>query len=82
MISTMAIDVRNHRAVPEHRKMTEDEVEELLQKFDAEKDDLPKIERTDAALKQMDVEVGDVIEIERSSPTAGKTTYYREVIER
>lgn len=78
----MAIDIRDHRAVPEHRKMTEEEIEELLEKFDAEKNDLPKIERTDAALKQMDIEVGDVIEINRESPTAGKTTYYRRVIER
>jgi DNA-directed RNA polymerase subunit H (RpoH/RPB5) len=82
LISTMAIDVRDHRSVPEHRKISEEEVEEVLQKYDAEKEDLPKIERTDAALKQMDVEVGDVIEIKRSSPTAGKTTYYRQVIER
>jgi len=78
----MAIDIRDHRAVPEHRKMTEDEVEELLEKFDADKSDRPKRERTDAALKQMDIEVGDVIEINRESPTAGKTTYYRRVIER
>ena len=82
MILFMAIDIRDHRAVPEHRKMTEEEVEELLEKFDAEKSDLPKIERTDAALKQMDVEVGDVLEINRDSPTAGETTYYRRVIER
>jgi DNA-directed RNA polymerase subunit H (RpoH/RPB5) len=78
----MAIDIRNHESVPEHRKMEEDEIEEVLERFDAEKEDLPEIERTDAALKQMDVEVGDVIEIKRSSPTAGKTTYYRQVIER
>jgi DNA-directed RNA polymerase subunit H (RpoH/RPB5) len=78
----MAIDIRDHESVPEHRKMEEDEVEEVLDRFEAEKEDLPKIERTDAALKQMDVEVGDVIEIKRSSPTAGKTTYYRQVIER
>lgn len=78
----MAIDIRDHEDVPEHRKMSEEEVKEVLQKFDADKSDLPKIERTDAALKQMDVEVGDVIEIERGSPTAGKTEYYRKVIER
>lgn len=78
----MAIDIRQHRAVPEHRKLDEDEAEEILERYGAGKDDLPKIERTDAALKQMDgVEVGDVIEIERESPTAGKTTYYRIVIE-
>ncbi|PSH01607.1 MAG: DNA-directed RNA polymerase subunit H, partial [Nanohaloarchaea archaeon QH_8_44_6] len=30
----MAMDVRDHRAVPEHRKMDEEEVEDLLEKFD------------------------------------------------
>ena len=78
----MAMDVTDHETVPEHRKLEEKEIEEVLEKYDAEKNDLPKIERTDAALKQMDVEVGDVIEIRRESPTAGKTTYYRTVIER
>lgn len=78
----MAMDVSDHESVPEHRKLEEDEVEEVLEEYDADKDQLPKIERTDAALKQMDAEVGDVIEIRRESPTAGKTTYYRTVIER
>ncbi|WEL19230.1 DNA-directed RNA polymerase subunit H [Candidatus Nanohalococcus occultus] len=77
----MAMDVTDHEAVPEHRKLEEDELEEVLARFDAGKSDLPKIERTDAALKQMDVEAGDVIEIVRDSPTAGKATYYRRVIE-
>lgn len=78
----MAIDVRDHEAVPKHEKMDEEEIEEVLEKFDTAKDKLPKIERTDAALKQMDVEEGDVIRIERESPTAGKTTYYRTVVDR
>lgn len=79
----MALDVTRHRAVPEHRKLSEDEVDEVLEKFGAEKGNLPKIERTDAPLKSLDdVEAGDVIEIVRDSPTAGKTTYYRRVIER
>lgn len=77
----MAIDITDHVAVPEHRVMDEDEIEELLQKFDADKSDLPKIERTDAALKQMEVEEGDVVEITRDSPTAGESSYYRRVIE-
>lgn len=78
----MAIDVRDHEYVPTHEKLDEDQVEEVLEKFNAEKSDLPRIERTDAALKQMGVEVGDVIMIERESPTAGKTTYYRQVVEK
>jgi len=78
----MAMDITDHEAVPEHRKLEEDEAEEVLEKFDAEKSDLPLIERTDAALKQMDVEEGDVIEIVRNSPTAGKAEYYRRVVDR
>jgi len=78
----MAIDVRDHEAIPKHEKLDEDEVEEVLEKFDVEKSGLPKIERTDAALKQMDVEEGDVIKIERESRTAGKTDYYRHVVDR
>mgnify|MGYP002761325505 CR=1 FL=1 len=78
----MAMDVRDHRAVPEHRKMDEEEVEDLLEKYEAEKENIPKIERTDAALKQMDAEEGDVIEITRDSPTAGKTNYYRVVVDK
>lgn len=77
----MAIDVRDHKSVPEHRKMKEEEIEQVLEKYDVEVQDLPKIPRTDAALKQMDVEVGDVIEITRDSPTAGKSKYYRLVQE-
>lgn len=77
----MAMDVTDHVAVPEHRKMEEDEVEELLERYDTSKDELPQIERTDAVLKNMEIEVGDVIEIVRDSPTAGETTYYRKVIE-
>lgn len=79
----MAINVNDHEAVPKHRKLEEDEIEEVLEKYDSEKSDLPMIERTDSALKAKDnIEVGDVIEIRRDSPTAGKTTYYRRVIER
>jgi len=77
----MAMNVTDHRVVPQHRKLEEDELEELLNKYDIKKENLPKIERTDAALKQMDPEVGDVIEITRDSPTAGETQYYRQVIE-
>ncbi|MFB6182686.1 MAG: DNA-directed RNA polymerase subunit H [Candidatus Nanohaloarchaea archaeon] len=77
----MAIDITDHESVPEHRKMEENEVEELLEKYETSKEQLPKIERTDAALKQMDIETGDVIEITRESPTAGESKYYRVVIE-
>lgn len=75
------MDVREHRLVPKHEILDEDEVEELLEKFEIEKTNLPKIQKNDSALKQMDIEPGDVIRITRESPTAGETTYYRLVIE-
>ncbi|MBY6293850.1 DNA-directed RNA polymerase subunit H [Nanohaloarchaea archaeon H01] len=77
----MAMDVRDHRLVPEHRKMSEEEIEELLEKHGIERENLPKIKSNDSALKQKDFEPGDVFEITRSSPTAGKTKYYRMVVE-
>ena len=78
----MAMNINDHELVPDHRKLDEDEIEEVLEKYDAEKNDLPKIERTDAALKNKDnIEVGDVIEIVRDSPTAGEAVYYRRVVE-
>lgn len=77
----MAIDIESHELVPEHRVMDEEEVEELLDQYEIGRDDLPHIKQGDAVLKQVEAEVGDVIEIKRDSPTAGTTTYYRRVVE-
>jgi DNA-directed RNA polymerase subunit H len=77
----MAIDIQNHELVPEHRKMDEDEVNELLDEFSIEKDNLPKMGRKDAVAKKMDLEPGDVVHIRRESPTAGQTDYYRVVVD-
>lgn len=77
----MAIDVHEHELVPEHEVLSEEEAEEVLEQYGAGKHDLPEISRKDAALKDLDAEVGDVIEITRQSPTAGETNYYRIVVE-
>jgi DNA-directed RNA polymerase subunit H len=77
----VAIEIENHELVPEHRKMEEDEINELLEEFNIDKSDLPELTTDDAMTKRIDVEPGDVIEINRESPTAGETTYYRRVTE-
>lgn len=77
----MAIEIENHELVPEHRKMEEDEINELLEEFNIDKSDLPELKTDDAMTKRIDVEPGDVLEITRESPTAGETTYYRRVTE-
>lgn len=75
------MDVEKHELVPDHEVMEEDEVDELLDEYEVQRDGLPQIKQEDAALKNLEAEVGDVIRIERSSPTAGETTYYRVVVE-
>jgi len=67
--------------IPTHKKLEGDAVNSLLEKFNL--DDvfkLPKIKIKDASIKGMDLSIGDIVEIERYS-FAGKTKYYRLVIE-
>ncbi len=77
----MAIDIEDHELVPDHEVLDEAAAEEVLEQYGITRDDLPQIDRTDAVVKRLDAEVGDVIEITRESPTAGETTYYRVVVE-
>lgn len=75
-----AFDIRTHILVPKHRKMKEKEVESLLKKYNIKKQNLPKINKIDVALQDIDAVPGDVIEIIRKSPTAGEVKYYRVVV--
>ncbi len=71
--------VLKHELVPKHTKMSEKAANDLLKKYNIEKEQLPKILATDPQAKELGVKVGDIIEIERKSYTAGKTKYYRVV---
>ena len=71
---------RQHILVPKHKKLSEKEKKDILEKYHITENELPTIMKSDPALAGMDVEVGDVIMIERSSPTAGRTVFYRGVI--
>jgi DNA-directed RNA polymerase subunit H len=74
------VDVSQHELVPEHTVLDEDELEAVLQDYDIERTDLPKIKRKDPALPD-DAEVGDVVKIVRDSRTTDKAIVYRLVIE-
>ncbi|MFA5142449.1 MAG: DNA-directed RNA polymerase subunit H [Candidatus Woesearchaeota archaeon] len=73
-------DVANHILVPKHTKLSEEEKEALFQKYNISEYNLPKILKADPAIKSLGAKVDDVIKIERASPTAGKSLYYRAVI--
>lgn len=74
------VDVSQHKLVPEHTVLDEDEVEDVLAEYDIDRTDLPKITRRDPALPD-DASVGDVIEIVRDSRTTERAIVYRLVIE-
>ena len=74
------VDVSQHKLVPDHRLLEDDEIEEVLAEYDVKKVNLPKIKRTDPALPD-GAEPGDVIEITRDSRTTDSAVVYRLVIE-
>ncbi|MBW2967173.1 DNA-directed RNA polymerase subunit H [Candidatus Woesearchaeota archaeon] len=69
-----------HILIPKHKKVSEKEKNEVLSRFNITVNELPSIKMSDPALRGLDVEPGDVIRIERESPTAGNTVFYRGVI--
>ncbi len=73
--------VEQHSLVPKHEKLSEEKVKEILAKYNITKRNLPKIKADDPAIKKLEAKEGDVIKITRDSPTAGKSVFYRAVLE-
>lgn len=73
-------NVAEHVFVPEHKKLSQKEKEEVLNEYGISVKQLPRILITDPGLANLDVKQGDVIKISRKSPTAGQTVYYRSVV--
>ncbi|MCW3133125.1 MAG: DNA-directed RNA polymerase subunit H [Methanophagales archaeon] len=73
--------ILEHKLVPKHEVMEESEVKELLDTYKIKKEQIPKIKLSDAVIKEIKAEVGDVVKITRESRTAGKFLAYRLVIE-
>lgn len=67
--------------VPRHSIVPKEKVEEILERYGIENSKLPKIMVTDPCVRAISAQPGDVIEIERHSPTAGTSKYYRLVVE-
>ncbi len=66
-----------HQFQPKHIKLNEKEADELLEKLNINKSQLPKILSTDAVLLKA-CEVGDIIKIERKE--GDKTYIYFRVV--
>ena len=71
--------VDKHILTPKHSKLGEREKAQLLEKYHITSKELPKILKTDSAIKELDAKPGDVIKIIRKSQTAGDAVFYRAV---
>ena len=73
--------VLEHKLVPNHEILSDKERKELLDKYNIEPEQLPKILDSDAAIISIGAEPGQIIRITRKSRTAKYATAYRFVIE-
>lgn len=83
----MPFNVMEHQFVPEHRILTEKEAAKVLSELKISKEQLPKIKTSDPCIKILDetkgpVEEGMIVEITRTSETAGRSKAYRLIIRR
>ncbi|WML67710.1 MAG: DNA-directed RNA polymerase subunit H [Methanoregula sp. SKADARSKE-2] len=76
------LNVLEHVMVPDHKIMSDEEVTELLTRYNISTDQLPKVYHDDPAVKSIGASADDVIRIIRTSHTAGRAEAYRLVIKR
>lgn len=73
--------ILEHFLVPKHRVLSPEEAQKVLEKYRIKPHQLPYILTSDPVVKALGAKPGDIIEIIRESPTAGKAVYYRVVVE-
>ena len=76
-----AFDLFQHRLVPKHEILSEEEKEELLLKYRVQPYQLPQISSLDPTVKAIGAKPGDILRIIRKSPTAGEHLAFRYVVE-
>lgn len=76
-----AFDLFEHKLVPMHEMLEEDEKQDLLTRLRVHPYQLPQISSADPAVKAIGAKPGDILRIIRKSPTAGEHVAYRYVVE-
>ena len=74
------IDVFSNHLVPTHEVITEKEKRALLKKYNISSKQLPKILKSDPAVKALGAKPGDIIRITRKNDLMGDVFYYRSVM--
>ncbi|MHA1948550.1 MAG: DNA-directed RNA polymerase subunit H [Candidatus Thorarchaeota archaeon] len=76
-----SFDLFEHEMVPTHIIAEDTEIQMVIDHYGINKTQLPRIQVRDPAARVLGARPGQVIRIERDSPTAGRTYYYRLVID-
>ncbi len=73
--------IQKHILIPQHSKLSEKDIKELLQRYNVSIKQLPRIKASDSAVKSLNVKGGDVVKIVRRSPTNNESVFYRVVVD-
>jgi DNA-directed RNA polymerase subunit H (RpoH/RPB5) len=77
-IKRLQFNILNHSLVPEHRVISDDEVEQVMKKYNIiDKIQFPDISRFDPVARVIGLRPGEVCHIIRPSKTAIEANYYR-----
>jgi DNA-directed RNA polymerase subunit H (RpoH/RPB5) len=76
-----SFNIFSHLLVPKHEIVSVEEREKLLNEYRVQPYQLPRLKASDPGAKAIGAKPGDVVRVLRDSPTAGKYTSYRYVVE-
>ncbi len=69
-----------HDLVPKHEILSDKDAKEVLDQYNITVAELPKIFKTDPAIRHLEPKPGAVVRITRPSMSAGETVFYRTVV--
>jgi len=78
---SVEFDARQHVLVPKHEILSKEKAREVLERYKISPHQLPFIMSSDPVVKAIDAKPGDILQVSRNSPTAGRAIVYRYVIE-
>lgn len=74
------IDIFKHKYVPKYAVLKEEEIQELLMKYNISSKQLPKMLSNDPVAKLLGAKPGNILKIVRKSPTTGDSITYRVIV--